>query len=77
MGTLQAEQVRGKEVFSFIYAKEWPETGPALSLDIARQEGRKSRPLMESDYLLGVFHLHRYLSLITLIKQNKLGIKIF
>jgi serine/threonine-protein kinase HipA len=100
MGTLQAEQVRGKEVFSFSYTKEWLEKGPALILDpdlglysgpqysrdekpnfglfmdsspdrwgrvlmerrealLARQEGRKPKPLMESDFLLGVFDLYR------------------
>ena len=100
MGTLQAEQVRGKEVFSFSYTKEWLEKGPALVLDpdlglysgpqysrdekpnfgifldscpdrwgrvlmerretlLARQEGRKPKPLMESDFLLGVFDLYR------------------
>jgi hypothetical protein len=30
MGTLQVGQVRGKEVFSFSYTKEWLEKGPAL-----------------------------------------------
>lgn len=100
MGTLTAEQVRGKEVFSFSYTKEWLESGPALILDpdlgfytgpqysredkpnfglfmdsspdrwgrvlmdrrealLAKQERRKTKPLMESDYLLGVFDLHR------------------
>jgi serine/threonine-protein kinase HipA len=100
MGTLQVEQVRGKEVFSFSYNKEWLEKGPALILDPdlglysgpqysrddkpnfglfmdsspdrwgrvlmerrealqARKEGRKARPLMESDFLLGVFDLYR------------------
>jgi serine/threonine-protein kinase HipA len=33
MGILQAEQVRGKEVFSFAYDREWLEKGPALLLD--------------------------------------------
>jgi serine/threonine-protein kinase HipA len=33
MGTLQAEQVGGKEIFSFSYSKEWLEKGPALLLD--------------------------------------------
>jgi len=33
MGTLQAEQVRGKEVFSFSYDKEWLRSAPALLLD--------------------------------------------
>jgi serine/threonine-protein kinase HipA len=100
MGILQAEQVRGKEVFSFSYDKQWLESGYALALDsdlgfyagpqynreekpnfgvftdsapdrwgrvliersealTARQENRKSRPLTESDYLLGVFDLYR------------------
>lgn len=100
MGILKAEQVRGREVFSFSYAKEWLETGPALLLDpdlrlyggpqysrddkpnfglfldsspdrwgrvlmerrealIARQENRKPRTLLESDYLLGVFDRYR------------------
>ena len=100
MGILQTEPLRGKEVFSFSYNKEWMEKGPALVLDpelglysgpqysredkpnfglftdsspdrwgrllmdrrealIARQEKRKPRHLMESDYLLGVFDLHR------------------
>lgn len=100
MGTLTAEQVRGREVFSFSYSKEWLEKGPALVLDphlglysgpqysrddkpnfglflnsspdrwgrvlmerrealMARQEGRKPRILMESDYLLGVFDRYR------------------
>jgi serine/threonine-protein kinase HipA len=100
MGTLKAEQVRGREVFSFSYSKEWLEKSPALVLDpdlglyggsqyarddkpnfglfldsspdrwgrvlmerrealIARQEGRRPRTLMESDYLLGVFDRYR------------------
>jgi serine/threonine-protein kinase HipA len=100
MGTLQAEQVRGKEVFSFSYTKEWLEKGPALVIDpdlglysgpqysrddkpnfglfmdsspdrwgrvlmerreafAARQEKRRSKPLMESDFLLGVFDQYR------------------
>ncbi len=100
MGTLQAEQVRGKEVFSFSYTKEWLDKGPALMLDpdlglysgpqysrddkpnfglfmdsspdrwgrvlmerrealFAKQERRKSKSLMESDFLLGVFDLYR------------------
>jgi serine/threonine-protein kinase HipA len=33
MGTLTADQVRGREVFSFSYSKEWLEKGPALVLD--------------------------------------------
>ncbi len=33
MGTLQAEQVRGKEIFSFSYDTGWLEKGPALILD--------------------------------------------
>jgi serine/threonine-protein kinase HipA len=33
MGTLQAEQVRGKEVFSFSYAKEWLGKGQVLIID--------------------------------------------
>jgi len=100
MGTLKAEQVRGREIFSFAYSKEWLENGPVLALDPdlglyaglqythdekpnfglfldsspdrwgrvlmerrealrARQEGRKPRTLMESDYLLGVFDRYR------------------
>ena len=100
MGTLKAEQVRGREVFSFSYSKKWLEKAPALVLDpdlrlyggsqytrddkpnfglfldsspdrwgrvlmerreafIARQEGRRVRTLMESDYLLGVFDRYR------------------
>ncbi len=96
MGILQAEQVRGKEVFSFSYHKEWLQSAPALLLDpdlgffsgpqynreekpnfglftdsapdrwgrvlmerreafTARQERRRARSLMESDYLMGVF----------------------
>jgi serine/threonine-protein kinase HipA len=100
MGNLQAETVRGKEIFSFSYEKSWLEKGPALALDPdlglytgpqysrddkpsfglfmdsspdrwgkvlmerrealnARQEARRPRSLLESDYLLGVFDLHR------------------
>lgn len=100
LGTLQTQQVRGKEVFSFAYEKEWLEEGPALIIDpdlelysgpqyrrgdkpnfglfmdsspdrwgrvlmerreafAARQEGRKQKPLMESDFLLGVFDQYR------------------
>lgn len=100
VGTLQAEQIRGKEIFSFSYHGEWLESGMAIRLDpdlglfagpqysrddkpnfglfmdsspdrwgrvlmerrealIARNEGRKPLPLMESDYLLGVFDLYR------------------
>jgi serine/threonine-protein kinase HipA len=100
MGTLQAEQVRGKEVFSFSYTKEWLEKGPVLIMDpdlglytgpqysrddkpnfglfmdsspdrwgrvlmerreafLARQEKGKPKPLMESDFLLGVFDQYR------------------
>lgn len=100
MGILQSEPIRGKEIFSFSYDKNWLQSGPALILDpdlglysgpqynredkpnfglftdsspdrwgrvlmerrealIARQEERKPRPLLESDYLLGVFDLHR------------------
>ena len=33
MGTLTAEQVRGREVFSFSYSKGWLENGLALVLD--------------------------------------------
>jgi serine/threonine-protein kinase HipA len=33
LGVLQAEQLRGKEVFSFSYNKEWLESGFALLLD--------------------------------------------
>jgi serine/threonine-protein kinase HipA len=32
MGILQAEKVRGKEVFSFTYHKEWLQKGIALIL---------------------------------------------
>ena len=100
MGILQAEQIRGKEIFSFSYDKEWLEKGLSVIVDpdlgfysgpqynreeksnfglftdsapdrwgrvlmerreafAARQEGRKSRSLMESDYLLGVFDRYR------------------
>ncbi|MBO9199543.1 MULTISPECIES: type II toxin-antitoxin system HipA family toxin [Niastella] len=100
MGTLQAEQVRGKEVFSFSYTKEWLEKGSALIIDpdlglysgpqysrddkpnfglfmdsspdrwgrvlmerreafAARQEKGRPKPLMESDFLLGVFDQYR------------------
>lgn len=100
MGVLQTEQIRGKEVFSFSYSKEWLKEGPALLIDPdlglyagpqfnkenkpnfglftdsspdrwgrvlmerrealnARQEGRRPGPLMESDYLLGVYDLYR------------------
>jgi serine/threonine-protein kinase HipA len=100
MGALTAGQVRGREVFSFSYSKEWLKKGLALVLDpdlelysgpqysrddkpnfglfldsspdrwgrvlmerrealIAEQEGRKSRTLMESDYLLGVSDRYR------------------
>jgi serine/threonine-protein kinase HipA len=100
MGILQAEQVRGKEVFSFSYDKEWLQSAPALLLDpdlglftgpqynrdekpnfglftdsapdrwgrvlmerrealAARQEGRRARALMESDYLMGVYDRYR------------------
>ena len=100
MGTLKAELVRGREVFSFAYSKEWLEKGSALLLDPdlrlyggpqysredkpnfglfldsspdrwgrvlmerrealkARQENRKPRTLMESDYLMGVFDRYR------------------
>ena len=33
VGTLQSEQIRGKEVFSFTYHKEWLESGMAIMLD--------------------------------------------
>lgn len=100
MGELQAERVRGREVFSFSYEKEWLENGPALILDpdlglysgpqyirnekpnfglftdsspdrwgrvlmerreayTSRIEGRRPHVLMESDYLLGVYDIHR------------------
>lgn len=100
MGLLNAESVRGKEVFSFSYEPEWLETGPALLIDpdlqlftgpqytreekpnfglftdsspdrwgrvlmerreafIAREEGRRAKALMESDFLLGVHDLYR------------------
>ena len=96
IGVLRAEQIRGREVFSFAYDKVWLNTKPAFLLDpdlllysgsqyareekgnfglftdsapdrwgrvlmerkealIAREEGRKPRMLMESDFLLGVF----------------------
>jgi len=92
--------VRGKEVFSFSYDKDWLQSAPALLLDPdlglfsgpqysrddkpnfglftdsspdrwgrvlmerrealdARQEVRRPRALMESDYLMGVFDLYR------------------
>jgi serine/threonine-protein kinase HipA len=100
MGALKAEQVRGKEVFSFSYDKDWLQEAPALILDpdlglytgpqysrdekpnfglftdsspdrwgrvlmerreglVARQERRRPKPLLESDYLLGVFDQYR------------------
>lgn len=100
MGTLKAEAIRGKEIFSFSYEPGWLETGPALLLDPdlqlftgpqyiregkpnfglftdsspdrwgrvlmerreafnARQEGRRGKALMESDFLLGVHDLYR------------------
>lgn len=93
MGTLKAEQVRGKEVFSFSYDKDWLQEAPALILDpdlglytgpqysrdekpnfglftdsspdrwgrvlmerreglVARQERRRPKPLLESDWQL-------------------------
>jgi serine/threonine-protein kinase HipA len=96
IGKLKAEQVRGREVFSFEYDRNWLNSGPAFLLDpdlllysgsqyareekgnfgictdsapdrwgrllmerretlLAREEGRKPRILMESDFLLGVF----------------------
>ena len=96
MGTLKAEQIRGKEIFSFAYDKAWLNTKPAFLFDpdlllysgpqyaheekgnfgifhdsapdrwgrvlmerkeslLAREEGRKPRTLLESDFLLGVF----------------------
>lgn len=95
MGTLKVEQLRGKEIFSFEYHKEWLKSGKALQLDPdlklftgpqylgdekpnfglfldsspdrwgrvlmkrreaynARKEERRSNPLFESDFLLGV-----------------------
>jgi serine/threonine-protein kinase HipA len=33
LGILQVEQLRGKEVFSFSYNKEWLESGFAMLLD--------------------------------------------
>lgn len=100
MGILKADQVRGKEIFSFSYLPEWlasdqiflldPDlglyTGPqylreekanfGLFTDSspdrwgrvlmerreayhARQEGRRSNALQESDFLLGVHDLYR------------------
>lgn len=102
MGVLQAEQVRGKEVFSFAYSQEWLDMGKEVVRDLdpdlglftgsqynydekpnfgifmdsapdrwgkelmerreimrAKSEKRKPVPLMESDYLLGVFDLYR------------------
>jgi serine/threonine-protein kinase HipA len=50
MGTLQAEQVRGKEVFSFTYTTEWLERGKVLLLDpdlglySGPQYGRDDKP---------------------------------
>jgi serine/threonine-protein kinase HipA len=111
MGILKTEQVRGKEIFSFSYTKEWLENGPALILDPdlglytgpqysrddkpnfglfldsspdrwgrvlmerrealrARQEARKPRTLMESDYLLGVFDRYRMGGLRFKIAEN-------
>jgi serine/threonine-protein kinase HipA len=100
MGMLQAEQVRGKEIFSFTYDNDWLRQETVLLLDpdlgffagpqytreekpnlglftdsapdrwgrvlmerreafAAKQQGRKPTTLMESNYLLGVFDLHR------------------
>jgi len=100
MGTLSAIPARGKEVFSFEYAKEWLKSGSRILMDpdlmlyagryfprddkpnfgifldsspdrwgrvlmdrreaiLARQENRKLKPLLESDYLLGVYDGHR------------------
>lgn len=100
LGTLKAEQARGKEIFSFTYDKDWLNNGRALALDpdlgfysgpqyakqgktnfgifldsspdrwgrvlmerrealLAKQEERKSKTLVESDFLLGVFDKHR------------------
>jgi len=100
LGTLQADPIKGKEVFSFSYDKNWLNNGQALALDLdlgfypgpqyikeeksnfgifldsspdrwgrllmerrealtARQEGRKTDKLMETDFLLGVFDKHR------------------
>lgn len=102
MGVLQAEQVRGNEVFSFEYSKEWLDLGAEIIQNLdpdlglfsgpqynhdgkpnfgifmdsapdrwgkvlmerrealqARKEKRKPQPLMESDYLLGVYDLYR------------------
>ena len=111
VGTLQSEQIRGKEVFSFSYDKDWLGSGMAIMLDpdlglftgpqynrdgkpnfglfmdsspdrwgkvlmerrealIARKEGRKPLPLMESDFLLGVFDLHRMGALRFKLKED-------
>jgi len=100
MGLLQAEQLRGREIFSFSYDAVWLEKKSSLLLDpdlgfysgpqynkeeksnfglftdsspdrwgrvlmerkealIAKSENRKSKTLMESDYLLGVFDRYR------------------
>lgn len=96
MGTLTANQIRGKEVFSFQYDDEWLKSGKAKMLDpdlslfsgfqhlrdeklnfgmfldsspdrwgrvlmkrreiaLAKQDERKVRTLVESDFLLGVY----------------------
>ena len=100
IGNLQCVTVRGKEVFSFEYDKEWIASGKYHLLDtdlkllsgpqypgeeksnfglfldsspdrwgrllmsrreafVARKEGRKPKPLQESDYLLGVHDILR------------------
>ena len=100
LGTLQAEPIKDKEIFSFNYDHSWLKNGQALALDPdlgfypgpqyvkeeksnfgifldsspdrwgrvlmerrealnARQEGRKTNKLLETDFLLGVFDKHR------------------
>ena len=100
MGILIATYLRGKEIFSFEYDKDWLHSGYSQMLDpdlqlysghqfldpnksnfgifldsspdrwgrllmrrresaIARRENRSERKLFETDYLLGVFDLHR------------------
>lgn len=100
MGKLYSELLRGKEVFSFEYQKQWLASGFAQSLDpdlqlysgpqylsdekpnfglfldsspdrwgqllmrrreaaLARKEERKAQNLFATDYLLGVYDVHR------------------
>lgn len=111
MGFLQADQVRGKEIFSFSYSKEWLEKGIAFLLDpelglyeglqytredkpnfgifldsspdrwgrvlmerreafLAKQKAIKPKPLLESDYLLGVSDFSRMGALRFKLSEN-------